>query len=219
MGDLSRQLRVSCKARVVLLGVLLPLLLFGWLASQIWQQGQGLSWDVPILQWLHRTQQPLLDAISQTVTPLGVIWGVFPVLTVIGATLLYQRQGRSLLYLLITPLGSALINHSIKQLFHRARPQLWDVFSLNLSYAFPSGHAMSSVSFAMVLIVLSWNTRWRWWVMGAGCAFVVVIGWTRLYLGVHYPSDVLAGWLLALAWSVGMMLMIQPQNTKSNQPI
>jgi membrane-associated phospholipid phosphatase len=55
-----------------------------------------------------------------------------------------------------------------------------------------------------------WNTRWRWIVLGFGSLFVVIIGWTRLYLGVHYPSDILAGWMVSLSWAIGMNLLIRP---------
>jgi membrane-associated phospholipid phosphatase len=192
----------------LLLGVGLPLLGFTVLASHIWQQGKGFTWDIPCLEWVHTMAQPRLDSIAQTLTPLGVAWGVLPVLTVIGCVLLYQRNWRSLVYLVVTPLGSALINRTVKLVFHRARPQLWEVFSPDLTYAFPSGHAMSSMAFVMVLIVLAWKTRWRWLVAISGGLFVVGIGWTRLYLGMHYPSDVLAGWLLAIAWSVGVLLLL-----------
>lgn len=195
-----------------LLGVFLPLLVFLVLASHVWQQGKGFVWDIPFLQWVHTTARPILDSLAHTLTPLGVSWGVVPVLTVLGGVLIYRRNWRSLLYLVLTPIGSALLNHSVKLFFHRERPQVWEVLPPNLTYAFPSGHAMSSASFAVVLIVLAWNTRWRWFAVIGGSLFVLTIGWTRLYLGVHYPSDILAGWMLAIAWSVGIMLLIQPQN-------
>ncbi|MBE9019165.1 phosphatase PAP2 family protein, partial [Chroococcidiopsidales cyanobacterium LEGE 13417] len=61
-----------------------------------------------------------------------------------------------------------------------------------------------------VLVILSWGSRWRWWVLAIGTIFVLVIGWTRLYLGVHYPSDILAGWTASIAWAVGVSWVIKP---------
>lgn len=200
-----------------LFGVLLPLSGFTVLASHVWNQGKGFVWDIPVLQWVHQTARPILDTIALTLTPLGVGWGVIPVLLVIGIILAYRWNWRSLLYLIVTPLGSFLLNRVFKLYFHRERPHLWEVFSPDLSYAFPSGHAMSSTSFVMVLIVLAWNTRWRWVVLIGGSLFVLTIGWTRIYLGMHYPSDVLAGWLLAIAWSLAVMLVVQPQNTTNQR--
>jgi undecaprenyl-diphosphatase len=203
---------VSSRLIPLLIGVCLPLLIFILLASHVWHQGKGFVWDIPVLETVHATARPVLDRIALTVTPLGVIWGVLPVLSIIGLVLLYQRNWRSLLYLIITPVGSALLNRIVKLYFHRARPQLWEVFSPELSYAFPSGHAMSSMTFVVVLIVVAWQTRWRWFALIGGGLFVLAIGWTRLYLGMHYPSDVLAGWMLVIAWSMAIMLIIQPHS-------
>jgi undecaprenyl-diphosphatase len=83
-----------------------------------------------------------------------------------------------------------------------------------LDYGFPSGHAMSSMSFIAALVILTWGTRWCWLVLLSGSLFVVTIGWTRLYLGVHFPSDVLAGWMVSLAWAIGLSLVIRPHLMK-----
>lgn len=217
--ELSRtQFFASWLIASFLLGVCLPLVGFIALASHVWNQGKGFVWDIPVLQWVHQTACPQLDAIAVRLTPLGIGWGVGPLLTLVGGVLLYHHHWRlssnqlrrELLYLVITPSGSFLLNRTLKLFFHRERPHLWEVFAPDLSYAFPSGHAMSSTALVMVLIVLTWNTRWRWTMLVIGSLFVFAIGWTRIYLGMHYPSDVLAGWLLAIAWSISTMLVIHP---------
>jgi len=203
-----------------LLGVCFPLLIFIVLAAYVWQQGKGFHWDVSILLALHLSAHPILDVIALAVSPFGVFWGVFPAVILIGMILFYRRNWRSLVYLVIVSVGSMLLNRTIKLLFHRARPQLWELIAPpDLTYAFPSGHAMSSMTFAIVLTVLLWQTRWRWVTLIATSLFVLVIGWTRLYLGVHYPSDVLAGWSLALAWTSGITLLVQPQNLAFGNPM
>jgi len=203
-----------------LLGVCFPLLIFLFLAIHVWQQGKGFRWDVSILLALHTAAHPILDEIALAVTPFGVFWGVFPAIAIIGMILFYRRNWRSLVYLVIASIGSMLLNRTIKLLFHRTRPQLWELLAPpDLTYAFPSGHAMASMTFAIVLTVLLWNTRWRWVTLVATSLFVLLIGWTRLYLGVHYPSDVLAGWSLALAWTLGITLLVRPQNLTFGNPV
>jgi membrane-associated phospholipid phosphatase len=96
----------------------------------------------------------------------------------------------------------SLISYSSKLFFHRVRPHFWELFfPLPSDYSFPSGHALFSLTFVLMLVVLTWESRWRWWVVLTGGLFVIAIAWTRLYLGVHYPSDILGGWSLAIAWT------------------
>ena len=206
---------------VLLIGVYLPLQVFGELAEEVWENEGGFPWDVPILLAIHMTSQPRLDVFATTLTKFGVFWGVFPLSAVIVLVLLRQRQWRSLAYLISTLLGSIIINRTAKVLLHRVRPHLWESPSPELDYGFPSGHAMSSMTLVVALIILTWGTRWCWLVLIVGSLFVLAIGWTRLYLGVHYPSDILAGWMVSIAWAVGVSLVIKlhsSKQTKVNEP-
>ncbi|WP_317134583.1 phosphatase PAP2 family protein [Leptolyngbya sp. 7M] len=152
---------------------------------------------------------PILDRIAAGWTNVGTKWGVFPASVLIGIGFLYARRWRFLTYWLIALLGCVLINRVAKLWLHRVRPSLWDYPPVP-EFSFPSGHAMASMGFVAALIVLTWNTSWRIWVWLLGGGFVVSIAWTRLYLGVHYPSDIVAGWLLSIAWAVGVCLIVKP---------
>jgi undecaprenyl-diphosphatase len=194
---------------ILLLGVFLPFQIFGDLAEDVWKQG-GFPFDVPTLLAIHATAQPYLDAIAITLTKTGVFWGVFPATLLLMLVLFIQRRWRALSYVLITSVGCIAINRIVKVLLHRARPHLWVSPAPEFDYGFPSGHAMASMTFVVMIAILSWNSRWRWFVLIAGTLFVILIGWTRLYLGVHYPSDILAGWMAALSWAVGVSILIRP---------
>src|SRR3546814_10222629 len=67
---------------------------------------------------------------------------------------------------------------------------------------------MGSMTLAAVLVLLAWPTRWRWPVVAAMAVFVPMVGLSRVYLGVHFPSDILAGWAAALAWAAGAYLLV-----------
>jgi undecaprenyl-diphosphatase len=199
---------------LLLIGVYLPLQVFGELAEEVWENEGGFPWDVPILLAIHTTAEPRLDVFASTLTKFGVFWGVFPVAAMISLVLLLRRRWRSLAYLLPTLLGSIVINRTAKVLLHRVRPHLWSSPAPELDYGFPSGHAMSSMTLVAALVILTWGSRWLWPVLIFGGLFVLAIGWTRLYLGVHYPSDILAGWMASVAWAVGVSLLIRPHLTK-----
>lgn len=195
---------------LLLIGVYLPLQVFGELAEEVWESEGGFPWDIPILLAIHNTANSQLDVLAAMLTKLGVFWGVFPIATVTALVLFRRRQWRALAYLMTTLVGSIIINRTAKVLLHRVRPHLWESPAPEFDYGFPSGHAMSSMTLVAVLVILSWSSRWRWSVLMVGAVFVLVIGWTRLYLGVHYPSDILAGWMASVAWTVGVSLVIRP---------
>src|SRR5919202_3669600 len=76
---------------LLLIGVYLPLQVFGALAEDVWENEGGFPWDVPILLSIHTTTRPQLDAFASLLTKFGVFWGVFPVATAISIALLIQR--------------------------------------------------------------------------------------------------------------------------------
>jgi undecaprenyl-diphosphatase len=194
---------------VLLLGIYVPLQIFIILALEIWRNRGGLQWDISILELVHGTANTRLDGFVKTLTHFGTTWGVFPLCAVISVVLLSYRRWRSLTYFLINVGGCCAINQAGKNFWHRDRPALWE-YPPEQGFSFPSGHAMSSMMLVAGLVILMWPTRWRWTVLGFGSLFVMAIGWTRLYLGVHYPSDVLAGWMVSLSWAIGVSLLIRP---------
>lgn len=204
---------------LLLFGIYLPLQIFAILAVQIWKSEGGILWDVSILTSVHAAAQEQLDVLATSITDLGVIWGVAPVASVISLIFWRYRRWRSLVYLLIALLGSPLINRTAKFLFHRVRPHVWEPASSLTSFAFPSGHAMSSMTLVAALVILTWGSRWFWPTFAVGSTYVVAIGWTRLYLGAHYPSDVLAGWMISIAWAIGLSLLVQPHLTGSKSKL
>ncbi len=207
-----------------LLGACLPLVVFIILAVQIWQINGGLSWDLSLMAAIHAMAKPQLDQFAAVWTNFGTWWGVFPATVIVSAGLLYIKRWRWLIYWLITLLGCALINRTAKLWLHRVRPSLWDHVPV-AEFSFPSGHAMASMGFVMALVILTWKCPWRIWVWLLGSLFVLSIAWTRLYLGVHYPSDIVAGWMISMAWAVAACLLVKPlvlsessANTKANRP-
>lgn len=199
---------------LLLIGVFLPLEIFGELAEEVWENEGGFPWDVPILLAIRTTAQPQLDVFATTLTQFGVFWGVFPIATLVGLILFTKRRWRSLTFLITTLLGSIVINRTAKVLLHRVRPHLWESPAPEFDYGFPSGHAMSSMTLVAALVILTWGSRWCLPTLIVGGLFVLAIGWTRLYLGVHYPSDILAGWLASVAWAVGVSLLLRLHPTQ-----
>ncbi|MEH2378586.1 MAG: phosphatase PAP2 family protein [Nostoc sp.] len=200
---------------LLLIGVYLPLQAFEILTVKIWQNQAGLPWDVPILLAIHSTANPQLDVLAVTLARIGLPWTAIPILGAIALILLLQKRWRSLAYLVTASVGSIIINRTAKELMHRVRPHLWESIAPESSFAFPSAHAMTSITLVAILLFLTWASSWRWLVLIFGSLYIIAIAWCRLYLGVHFPSDILAGWMVALSWTIGVSLIIKPYGTKA----
>ncbi len=169
-----------------------------------------MPWETALMIAIHLRATAAIDGIATAVTQLGSAYWVTPVVGAIAIRFIWQRRWRSLTYLLVTLGGCVVTNLAAKAYWHRLRPHLWEGYIHPVDFSFPSGHAMTSMSFAAVLVALTWGSRWVWLTALLGSVYVGAIAWTRLYLGVHYPSDILAGWLLAIAWAVSMSVLFKP---------
>jgi undecaprenyl-diphosphatase len=139
---------------------------------------------------------------------IGYQYGVIPVDVLILAWLVWKRRYRDALFFVLAVVGSLVVNMGAKNHFTRLRPDLWASIAPEMSWSFPSGHAMGSMTLGTALVLLAWPTRARWWVFAMSASFVVLVGMSRVYLGVHYPSDILAGWTAAMAWVLAMHWLV-----------
>jgi len=193
---------------LLFLGVLAPLWLFAELADEIHELERMVQLDEAVLRWFNGLAGPRLDAFFVAASHAGYEYGVIPADVLLSLVLLLKKKWREATFASVSFVGSALLNMAAKHGFQRERPSLWESIAPETTFSFPSGHAMGSMTLAMVAVLLAWRTRWRWPVLSAALVFVLVVGLSRLYLGVHYPSDVLAGWAAGLAWVAGTYLVL-----------
>lgn len=195
--------------RFVLLfvGVLLPLAGFVALADEV-HELESIHFDAPLLWKMHGLHSPGLDRFFVLLSKLGYEWFLIPADVLIVAALLWRRRWREASFVAICFVGSALLNLGSKQFFQRDRPSLWESIAPESTFSFPSGHAMGSMTLAVTLMLLAWDTRWRWPVLILAGTFALLVSVSRVYLGVHYPSDILAGWCAAVVWVVGCFLVM-----------
>jgi|GEM_PF-320937 len=190
----------------LLLGFVAPWFVFLKVAGEVWE-GEGLPGDQRILRLLHAHATPALDTAALVITHVGGPLGASLLAATIGVGLWLAQQRRALSFFALAVGGSLLLNLGAKYLLARQRPALWVSLAPETSYSFPSGHSMAAAALAATVGVLLWRTRWRWPAVAAGLLWAGSMGWSRMYLGVHYPSDVLAGWVGSLGWVGGLHLL------------
>jgi|SRR5215211_451139 len=161
-----------------------------WLADGV-VEGESRRFDRASLLWIHVHSPQWLDGPMRIVTALGYYRVVLPLLAAVVYVFFLKGWRLSATLLLVSTLGGFLLTTFLKGVFERARPELFDSGYSASFYSFPSGHATAAVG---------WFARWT--VVGVGVSLVLLIGFSRLYLGVHYPTDVLAGFLAAPLWLI-----------------
>jgi undecaprenyl-diphosphatase len=178
------------------------LLLFTWLAQEM-LASRIQQFDITVRSNIHQHATPLLTTIMSFVTNLGD-WPVMMFGTIGLLLLFWYRGARDYIQLtLIAMTGAGILDGTLKLAFHRLRPDPFFGVRPN-TYSFPSGHALTSLCFyGLVAGMLSLRLEKTWqqiavWTVAA--ALIATIGFSRIYLGVHWPSDVLAGYAAAIMW-------------------
>jgi undecaprenyl-diphosphatase len=187
-------------------------ILFGWviayglgavLASIVralgWWDGGG-GWERQALAAAQETVSPVLDVLMLTLPYAGTNYTLAPIVAV-AAVILWRKGWTTVaLHLLVLQAGSWSLNPALKFSFPRDRPELFEARGQHAFPAFPSGHA---IAVAAVLLGIAWiihrtgHGKWAYWVVGA---FFILNSYSRIYLSVHWPTDVIAGALVGLLW-------------------
>jgi undecaprenyl-diphosphatase len=191
---------------VLSLGVMLAGVIgFALLANAV-TEGATLGFDRAILLWLNSHASPRLNDFALNVTALGSGVVVGLVVALASAYLWGSHHRYSAVLLWVALGGSWVLSGVLKAFYNRPRP---DVFEWRTPHAFqasfPSGHSITAMvgyaTLAYLVARLLPQRGLRWLTVGAAALIVALVGWSRMYLGVHWPSDVLGGYATGLAWA------------------
>jgi undecaprenyl-diphosphatase len=183
------------------------LLVFGWLAGQA-LRGQTAGFDAAVRQAIPSFASPWLTRAMKAFTLVGSAFILIPAGCVAVWRLAAAGRKRAAALLAISVLGGEVLDQLLKLLFHRPRPEPFFGFREPITYSFPSGHAITACSFYLVLAAIlsaRVHSRLAKAALWAPAAILAAgIGFSRVYLGVHYPSDVIAGYAAAVVWIVSL---------------
>jgi undecaprenyl-diphosphatase len=186
--------------------------LFAELAEHV-MRGSTQAFDEAALRWIKNYHSPALDAAMLEITALGTGTVVIMIVCISGLFLSLTRHKYSALLLLVATVGGMLLDTVLKLRFDRPRPQVFTWGTEVAMSSFPSGHAMSATIVYSTVAYLAARLQrrlWaRWATMLLAAVIIVMIALSRIYLGVHYPSDVLAGAIVGLSWAAFCMATLE----------
>lgn len=163
---------------------------------------------------------PWLEEMGRDLTALGGVVVQLLLVLAVGGYLLLRRAYRALLFMLVAIGGGLLVSLVAKGMFARPRPELVPHGSLVYTSSFPSGHSMTStityLTLAVLLARIESENRVKAFLLMNAALFTILVGASRVYLGVHWPTDVLAGWCMGLIWALLCWLVMRALQRKGN---
>ena len=187
--------------------------LLAWLTSEI-REGEGFAFDRAIILAMRVSGHPerpigpsWLPSAVRDVTALGSTTVLTLIVALTALFLMMRGMKRPAVLLILATAGGSVVITAFKALVSRARPDIIERLMIETSHSFPSGHAANSAIVYLTLASLVWplmqRPRERIFLLAAMMMLVGAIGISRVYLGVHWPSDVLAGWIFGSLWALG----------------
>ncbi|MBN9388999.1 MAG: phosphatase PAP2 family protein [Chloroflexi bacterium] len=183
-------------------------LLFALLADKVFDKGL-VNTDNRIALWSYSLTNPVLTFGLTVITEIGSPLGIAILTGLTIGFFIWRKMYAYACLAALTSLGSAIINETLKQIFHRVRPDLLPGGPHLTSYSFPSGHSTGSICFFGFLIWASWkllkSQPLKIVITIALSLMILLVGFSRIYLGFHYPTDVLGAYLSGGCWLIALL--------------
>ena len=203
----------AIKLSLVLLMLIVSVWAFGAIAEDVFTNDPLTVVDARFSAWLQHHQVHTLTRFLVLITQLHSLLGVTVITLAVSAYLWIKRLRIWFLTLMLAMFGGMLLNLLLKHVFVRERPHFDNPLLVLTTYSFPSGHTVMATVFygTLCALVVSRTRRWLWRVLAiAAAAFLVLlVGFSRIYLGAHYLSDVLAAIAEGLAWLAFCLISIE----------
>ena len=163
---------------------------------------ESFAFDKTILLWIHQFASPTLDAVMVAITRIGDPHTVVPLTLVVFVLLLWRKRFLEAKFFALDAAGGAVLSYLLKLAFSKDRPRLWESPINEVTYSYPSGHALGSMVLYGFLSYLVARLFPQYAKVSYAIAtlLILTIGFSRLYLGVHWPTDIIGGYGIGFLW-------------------
>lgn len=174
--------------------------------------------DQQILEWFAASRTVAVDRFYACISWAGSMFILLPLTFAITALLVVRKHPSEALFFAASFVGASVLSYILKFVIARPRPKLFPVvIDIPAGFSFPSSHAAQITAFVLALLLLlnvSTGTRWFFLLNSLGGLLIVLVCVSRIYLQVHYPTDVVAGFLTSLFWVVSMTTIMLAEKGK-----
>ena len=203
---------IATVGTVGIVSCLLIIYIVAQISDEVLEQ-EAFAFDRIILLWVHSFANPTLDRIMQLITRLNdpdvvsIIAGFALIL------LLWKRCYPEAKIFSIDCAGGVILSYGLKSVFGKTRPDLWQSAIKEVSFSYPSGHALgSTVLYGFLAYLLATRfPQFSWLIYLLVVTFIGAIGLSRLYLGVHWPTDIIGGYGIGFLWLTFCITMLKLQ--------
>lgn len=173
--------------------------------------------DISAVIWMSEHRTTLFDDVATTLSYIG---GLPVMLLFCGIWCVQQfktQQKKSSLFIFLGLIGGSILGWTLKYLFNRPRPD--SIYQMVETYgaSFPSAHSLYAAVLSCLFIFMCYKNKQKRWITFFACVWFVGMGFSRVYLGAHFPTDVLAGWSIAFIWIALLWIQLAPSILKQNQ--
>ena len=209
MRDLPRRVleKLGLSLTVGLSAAIGVLIFLAWLSDEV-LEGDTRAFDETTRAVVHQFASPTLTTVMRGISFLGSTRFLLCATIVVVLCFIYRRLRREANLMAITMIGAAILNITLKLAFKRVRPEPFFNLATPKSFSFPSGHSLASFCFfgglAAILNARIKRGRVRVLIASAAGVLIFLVGLSRIYLGVHHATDVIAGFTAAVIWTAAV---------------
>lgn len=203
-----------------LISCLLIIYLLAQLSDEVLER-EAFAFDRTILLGIHQFANPTLDRLMLAITSIGNPHTMVAIAIITFVILCWRRYYQEAKIFVIDCLGGVILSYGLKLVFSKPRPNLWQSAIEETSFSYPSGHALgSTILYGFLAYILATRyPQFAWLIYAFAVLLIAAIGLSRLYLGVHWPTDIIAGYCIGFLWVMFCvtMLKLQKLNNQNSQ--
>lgn len=195
LRNLDKGLKIS------IITIIISIIVLASLGFMIKKYDSPILFDTGIMEYVHSRITEFGQNFMKAVTTLGSVKFIIFITLALSIYFYRKKDYEKLIFLLLATVGTSAINQVLKHIFTRTRPEMYFLIE-ETGYSFPSGHAMISMAFYTSMFYLLRNKFFdnKGIFLALNILIVFLVGFSRIYLGVHWPTDILTGYLVAYAW-------------------